>query len=123
MRIHSVLARAYPDWPGQVEDWEQMERFWQQSVSHYLRVDSEDHNFILTEPPMNPPENREITAEIMWVLMHVPISVALLVFKGIYSLVSKHYGSFLKWWYGNALSAELKKVPQLLATDDLGRWE
>jgi len=51
-----------------------MVRFWQQSVSQYLRVNSEDHNFILTEPPMNPPENREVTAEIMYAPL--PISTA-----------------------------------------------
>ena len=38
----------------------------------YLRVDSEDHNFVLTEPPLNPPENRETAAEIMFETFNVP---------------------------------------------------
>lgn len=56
----------------QVHDWDQMERFWHQSFAHYLRIDSQDHNFILTEPPLNTPENRELTAEIMFETFGVP---------------------------------------------------
>ena len=32
----------------------------------YLRCEPEEHRFILTEPPMNPPENRVQIAEIMF---------------------------------------------------------
>ncbi len=35
-------------------------------------MDSEDHNFMLTEPPLNPPENREMAAEIMFETFNVP---------------------------------------------------
>lgn len=35
-------------------------------------MESEDHNFILTEPPLNPPENREAAAEIMFETFNVP---------------------------------------------------
>ncbi|BDA48561.1 Actin-related protein 3 [Coccomyxa sp. Obi] len=66
---HSV---HYPIRHGVVKSWDHMERFWQQSIHRYLRVDSEDHNFILTEPPMNPPENRETAAEIMFETFNVP---------------------------------------------------
>ncbi|KAK0282023.1 Actin-related protein 3 [Friedmanniomyces endolithicus] len=56
----------YPIRHGQVENWDQMERFWSNSIFKYLRVEPEDHYFLLTEPPLNPPENRENTAEIMF---------------------------------------------------------
>ena len=56
----------------QVHNWDQMERFWHQSFAHYLRIDIQDHNFILTEPPLNTPENRELTAEIMFETFSVP---------------------------------------------------
>jgi len=36
-----------------------MEKFWHRSIFEKLRCEPEDHVFILTEPPMNPPENRE----------------------------------------------------------------
>lgn len=57
---------SYPVKHGQVEDWDQMERFWENSIFKYLRCEPEDHYFLLTEPPLNPPENRESTAEIMF---------------------------------------------------------
>lgn len=56
----------YPVRHGQIEDWDQMERFWETSIFKYLKCEPEDHYFLLTEPPLNPPENRENTAEIMF---------------------------------------------------------
>lgn len=56
----------YPIKHGQIEDWDHMERFWESSIFKYLRCEPEDHYFLLTEPPLNPPENRESTAEIMF---------------------------------------------------------
>ncbi|EMR11154.1 hypothetical protein PNEG_00750 [Pneumocystis murina B123] len=56
----------YPIRHGIIETWDHMERFWQQSIFKYLKCDPEDHYFLLTEPPLNPPENREHTAEIMF---------------------------------------------------------
>ncbi|KAG9257578.1 actin family [Emericellopsis atlantica] len=56
----------YPIRHGQIEDWDHMERFWSNSIFKYLRVEPEDHYFLLTEPPLNPPENRENTAEIFF---------------------------------------------------------
>lgn len=49
-----------------------MEHYWQQCIFKYLRCDPEDHYFLLTEPPLNAPENREYTAEIMFESFNVP---------------------------------------------------
>ena len=49
-----------------------MERFWEQAIFKYLRAEPEDHYFLLTEPPLNTPENREYTAEIMFESFNVP---------------------------------------------------
>lgn len=49
-----------------------MERFMEQSIFKYLRAEPEDHHFLLTEPPLNTPENREYTAEIMFESFNVP---------------------------------------------------
>ena len=49
-----------------------MEKFWERTIFGLLRCDPEDHPFILTEPPMNPPENREYTAEVMFESFNVP---------------------------------------------------
>lgn len=39
-----------------------MEKFLEQCIFKYLRAEPEDHYFLLTEPPLNTPENREYTA-------------------------------------------------------------
>ncbi|KZV96638.1 Actin/actin-like protein [Exidia glandulosa HHB12029] len=49
-----------------------MERYWEQSIFKYLRAEPEDHYFLLTEPPLNPPENRESTAEIFFESFNIP---------------------------------------------------
>jgi actin-related protein 3 len=51
---------------GQIEDWEGIEKFWHKSIYSYLRCEPEEHRFILTEPPLNSPENRQQMAEIMF---------------------------------------------------------
>lgn len=63
---------SYPVRHGQVENWDHMERFYQQCFYKYLRCDPEDHFCLLTEPPLNAPENREYTAEIMFETFNVP---------------------------------------------------
>ena len=56
---------------GQIQDWDGIEKFWHKSIHSYLRCDPEEHRFILTEPPMNTPENREQMAEIMFETFNV----------------------------------------------------
>jgi actin-related protein 3 len=62
----------YPVRHGLVDNWTHMEKYWQMSIFKYLRCEPEDHYFLLTEPPLNPPENREYTAEIMFETFNVP---------------------------------------------------
>mmetsp|Transcript_28381 Transcript_28381/g.66329 ORF Transcript_28381/g.66329 Transcript_28381/m.66329 type:complete len:419 (-) Transcript_28381:120-1376(-) len=61
----------YPVRHGQVENWDHMERFWQRCIFQHLRCEPEEHMFCLTEPPLNAPENREYTAEIMFETFNV----------------------------------------------------
>lgn len=56
----------YPIRHGLIDNWDHMERYWEQCIFKYLRAEPEDHYFLLTEPPLNPPENREMTAEIFF---------------------------------------------------------
>lgn len=62
----------YPIRHGIVENWDNMERYWQRCIYQYLSADPEEHMMMLTEPPMNTPENREYTAEIMFETFNVP---------------------------------------------------
>eukprot|EP00037_Helgoeca_nana_P031968 m.411468 g.411468 ORF g.411468 m.411468 type:complete len:423 (+) comp28667_c0_seq1:75-1343(+) len=65
-------AVKYPLRHGIVEDWDLMEKFMEHVIFRYLRAEPEDHYFLLTEPPLNTPENREYTAEIMFESFNVP---------------------------------------------------
>ena len=69
---HHRAQINYPIRHGLVENWDNMERLWQQCIFKYLRCEPEDHYFLLTEPPLNTPENRENTAEIMFETYNVP---------------------------------------------------
>lgn len=65
-------AVTYPMQNGLIDNWDMMEKFWHQSIYHYLKCDPQEHFFVLTEPPMNPPENRENVAEIFFETFNVP---------------------------------------------------
>jgi len=71
-----AMSRVYqcqnPIRHGQVDNWTNMEKFWEHCIFRYLRAEPEDHYFLLTEPPLNAPENREYTAEIMFETFNVP---------------------------------------------------
>ena len=56
---------------GQICDWDGIEKFWNKSIHEYIRCEPDNHRFILTEPPMNTPENREQMAEIMFETFNV----------------------------------------------------
>ncbi|KFK43582.1 hypothetical protein AALP_AA1G145000 [Arabis alpina] len=71
-RSSSTHNLHYPIEHGQVEDWDAMERYWQQCIFNYLRCDPEDHYFLLTESPLTPPESREYTGEILFETFNVP---------------------------------------------------
>ncbi|KFD49517.1 hypothetical protein M514_09628 [Trichuris suis] len=65
-------AIKYPIRHGVIEDWDLMERFWEHCIFKCLHAEPEDHYFLLTEPPLNTPENREYIAEIMFESFNVP---------------------------------------------------
>jgi actin-related protein 3 len=72
LKNSKVYGINYPVRKGQVDNWTHMEQLWQHCIFKYLRCDPEDHYFALTEPPLNPPENREFTAEVMFETFNVP---------------------------------------------------
>lgn len=68
----STYQINYPIRHGLIDNWDNMERLWQRCMFEYLRCEPEEHFVMLTEPPLNPPENREFTAEIMFETFNVP---------------------------------------------------
>ena len=67
-----LLRLRYPIAHGIVTDWDDMEALWRHTYYDRLRVAPEDHNVLLTEPPMNPRKNRECMAQIMFETFSVP---------------------------------------------------
>lgn len=61
----------YPIKSGEVSNWELMEKFWHSSIFNYMDCNPEENVFVLTEPPRNPPENRENMAEIFFETFNV----------------------------------------------------
>ncbi|OAF70113.1 Actin-related protein 3 [Intoshia linei] len=57
---------------GVIENVDLAEKFIARSLYRYCRIVPEDHYFLLTEPPLNTPENREAMAEIMFETFNVP---------------------------------------------------
>ena len=74
-----------------IQNWELMEKFWHRSIYHFLRCDPENHYFILTEPPMNPPENREQMAEIFFETFNVEG-----LYIGVQAVLALYAGAYLK---------------------------
>ncbi|KAH6567001.1 hypothetical protein BASA62_006381 [Batrachochytrium salamandrivorans] len=81
----------FPIRHGQVDNWDQMEKFHQACLFQYLRCEPEDHCFLLTEPPLNAPENREYTAEIFFESFGV---------KGLYIAVQAVLALAASWTSG-----------------------
>lgn len=67
-----TLNVSSPIQDGVIEDWDMMEKFWNRCIYGYLQCNPENHYMLLTEPPLNPPENREYSAEIMFETFQVP---------------------------------------------------
>lgn len=73
---------------GRIENWDDMERFLQQAIFRNLRSIPEEHDFLLTEPPFNTPENRELMAEMMFETFNV---------KGLYIGVQAVLALYAQW--------------------------
>ncbi|KAL5961738.1 actin [Taenia solium] len=67
-----MLFLKHPIEHGYVNDWEDMEKLWNQIFFNELRVNPEEHPVLLTDPPLNPKANRERMATIMFETFNVP---------------------------------------------------
>jgi len=72
MELKGVMLLQFPISHGQITDWPAMERIWHYTFYSDLRVDPSEHPVLLTEAPLNPRNNREKMAEIMFETFNVP---------------------------------------------------
>ncbi|KAM3126709.1 hypothetical protein pb186bvf_021184 [Paramecium bursaria] len=89
-RSHNIVK---PMKSGVVENWELMEKFWHRSIFDYLRAEPDETVFLLTEPPMNPPENRENVAEIFFETfnargLHIAVQAVLSLYSSAFAPIN-----------------------------------
>ena len=67
-----VLKLDCPIERGIIKDWDDMEKVWNHTIYQEMKTTPEEQAILLTEPPLNPKENREKTTQIMFEYFHVP---------------------------------------------------
>uniref|UniRef100_A0A7N4PII9 Uncharacterized protein n=1 Tax=Sarcophilus harrisii TaxID=9305 RepID=A0A7N4PII9_SARHA len=68
----NILTLRYPMQHGIVTSWDDMEKIWKHLYEHGLREPPEQRPVLLTEAPLNPPENRAKMIEIFFETFQVP---------------------------------------------------
>lgn len=67
------LLLSYPMKHGIIDHWSDMEKIWTYIYSKdILNVPSDEHNILITEPPLNPFKSRDKTAEFFFEGLNVP---------------------------------------------------
>ncbi|OQS04115.1 actin [Thraustotheca clavata] len=64
--VRSNLQISYPVENGIVKNWDDMEKLWDYTFHERLGVNTNDMKIMLTEPPLNPKQNREKLTEVMF---------------------------------------------------------
>ena len=102
---------------GQITDWDGIEKFWHKSIHSYLRCDPEEHRFILTEPPMNTPENREQIAEIMFETFNVKgLFIGVQATLALYAQIANKNPEDEESKAGGAGAADLSDISEMTGT-------
>ena len=57
---------------GIVTNWEDMEKVWHHTLYSELRISTEEHPILMTEPSQNPKPNREKLTQMMFEVFNVP---------------------------------------------------
>ncbi|RMZ82158.1 hypothetical protein DV738_g1837, partial [Chaetothyriales sp. CBS 135597] len=71
-QYRGLLKIKYALEHGVVTDWDDMERIWTYIYEQELKTLSEEHPVLLTEPPLNPRQNRDTAAQILFEQFNVP---------------------------------------------------
>ena len=85
LRMRGVLRISYPLEHGIVKDWDGFTKLVDFAYRECLRIDPSKYPILLTEPPLNPRDNREKMAEIMFETFRVPA-----LYVGMQALLSAY---------------------------------
>ena len=70
--FRGTFTQYYPIKQGIITKWDDMQKIWHHTFNNQLRIKPEEHSLLLTEPPLNPKQNREKTITIMFETFNVP---------------------------------------------------
>lgn len=65
-KLRSLLELSYPMENGVVRNWEDMIHVWDYTFYEKMKIEPRDCKILLTEPPMNPTNNRKRMFETMF---------------------------------------------------------
>lgn len=71
-KYRSMLETSYPVDNGIVKDWDGMRHLWDYTFFERMKIDPKDHKVLLTEPPMNPTNNKKRMLEHMFEVYGFP---------------------------------------------------
>lgn len=83
-----VVRLQYPIANGLIADWNEIGKVWEHIITKRLNSNPEEQGLLFTEPPLNPKENREKMAKIVFEDLNAPF-----LFLGVQTVLSLYaYG-------------------------------
>ncbi|KAJ5080504.1 actin [Anaeramoeba ignava] len=67
-----ILNLNYPIQRGIVEDWDNMEKMWDNIFANQIKINPNQHPILMINPPFNPKSHREKTIQIMFETFDIP---------------------------------------------------